>query len=78
MILSEQLNLPIEQSSLLVTTDSISNHAYSKLDDNIKILCKDGNVKDISEVSEILDLSVLSKEIKKFYLCYPKIYKDLQ
>jgi HD superfamily phosphohydrolase len=67
-----KLSVPGEQAKYLVIAESISNHAYSNLDDNIKILGKDGEVKDISEVSEILNVSVLSKKISKFYLCYPK------
>lgn len=73
-----ELNMDADLISLLVISDTISNHAYSKLDDNIKILRKDGSVKDISEVSEILNVSVLSRKIKKFYLCYPKNTDDLQ
>ncbi|MCF8225089.1 MAG: HD domain-containing protein [Bacteroidales bacterium] len=56
----------------LVVTDTISNHAYSTIDDNINILGKDGVVKDIYEVSGILNVSVLSKKIDKYYLCFPK------
>jgi uncharacterized protein len=72
------LSIPESLSHYLVVSDSISNHAYSNLDDNIKILGKDGEIKDISEVSEILNVTVLSKNIKKFYLCYPKISRPLQ
>ena len=72
------LSVPESLLHYLVVSDSISNHAYSNLDDNIKILGKDGEIKDISEVSEILNVSVLSKKIKKFYLCYPKISRLLQ
>jgi hypothetical protein len=71
--LREKLKMGEEQISFLVNTGSISNHAYSNLDENIKILGKDGRVKDISKVSEILNISVLSRKIKKYYLCYPKI-----
>lgn len=72
------LSIPELLTSYLVISESISNHAYSSLDDNIKILGKDGSVKDITDVSEILNVSVLSKQIKKFYLCYPKKRQPLQ
>ena len=72
------LSVPESLVHYLVVSDSISNHAYSNMDDNIKILGKDGGVKDINEVSEILNVSVLSRQIKKFYLCYPKIRQPLQ
>lgn len=66
------LGIPEELAGYLVISDSISNHTYSNLDDNIKILAKNGEVRDISELSEILNVSVLSGQLKKFYLCYPK------
>ena len=33
---------------------------------------KDGTVKDISEASEILNVQLLSKKIRKYYLCYQR------
>jgi len=66
------LGIPGELAGYLVISDSISNHAYSNIDDNIKILAKNGEVRDITELSEILNVSVLSGPLKKFYLCYPK------
>ena len=70
---SEHLGISRALTKYLVISESISNHAYSNLDDNIKILDKKGNVRDISERSEILNVHVLSGNLKKFYLCYPKI-----
>ncbi|MEX0986662.1 MAG: HD domain-containing protein [Bacteroidales bacterium] len=69
---ANNLSIPVTLAPYLVISESISNHAYSKLDDNIKILGKDGSVRDIVDVSDILNVSVLSRKIKKFYMCYPK------
>ena len=69
---AEKLNIDKSLCNFLVNVNRISNHAYSNLDDNIKILRKDGTVKDIQDVSEILNVSVLSKNKEKFYLSYPK------
>ncbi len=55
-----------------VLTDAIENYAYSISDDKIHILFSNGEVKDISSASDILNLSVLSKNVKKYLLCYPK------
>lgn len=60
----------------LVISNSISNNAYSANDDRIIILYKDGTQCDISEASDMLDASVLSKTVKKYYLCYPKIQES--
>ena len=75
---ADVLSIPESLASCLVISDSISNHAYSSLDEKIKIIGKDGSIKDIAEVSEILNVSVLSRQIKKFYLCYPKIRQEQQ
>ena len=73
---ADALLIPESLASCLVMSDSITNHAYSNLDENIKILGKDGDVRDITEVSEILNVSVLSRQIKKFYICFPKIRQE--
>jgi len=64
--------LSAEDARYLVTEGSSSNYAYNSLDDNIKIMLKTGECKDISEVSDMLNVTVLSRTIKKHFLCYPK------
>ncbi len=75
-ILKEKLKLeydiPGDESSYFVISGSISNYAYTSEDERIKILYKDGNIADISDASDMLDISVLSKTVKKYFLCYPK------
>ena len=61
----------IEDIDYIVFTGSISNKAYSELDDKIKILYKSGEIKDIVDASDIFNVSVLSKIVKKYFLCYP-------
>jgi len=58
--------------SFLVVEGQITNYAYNSHDDNIKILLKNGECLDIAEASDMLNLSVLSKNVKKYFLCYPK------
>lgn len=64
-----------EDVDYFVFTGSISNNAYNILDDRINILCRDNTIKDISEASDMLDLSVLGKTVKKEILCYPKMLR---
>ncbi len=71
-------NIQHKMAEYLVVSDSISNHAYSNIDDDIKILSRDRKVKEITEVSEILNVSVLSRQLSKFFLCYPKKNEDPQ
>jgi HD superfamily phosphohydrolase len=65
-------NITAEDSKYLVIEGSISNYAYNSLDDNIKIMLKNGECTDISEVSDMLNVTVLSRTLKKHFLCYPK------
>jgi HD superfamily phosphohydrolase len=58
--------------SYLVIREVISNHAYSAEDENIQILFNNGEIRDISDASDMLNISVLSKVVRKHVLCYPK------
>ena len=49
-----------------------SNHAYRLDKSAINIVYKDGTVRDISEASDQLNISVLSQPVQKHFLCYPK------
>jgi HD superfamily phosphohydrolase len=61
-----------EEVNYFVFTDSIKNNAYNPKSDRINILYKDGEVFDIADASDQLNISVLSKTVEKFFLCYPK------
>ena len=54
----------------LMSLNTIQKDMYSIDDDTIDILYKDGTIKDIAEASEILNVALLSKKIRKYYLCY--------
>lgn len=56
----------------LVHSGSVSNNAYSSKDEQIQIMYHGGHLKDITEASDMLDVSVLSKTVKKYFICYPK------
>ena len=57
--------------------DTIGNNAYNPKSDKINILFKDNQVVDIAEASDELNISVLSKTVIKYYLCYPKNCMEL-
>jgi uncharacterized protein len=56
-----------------VFTGAVQNNAYSS-DENISINIKfkNGQIMDIAEAADIFNISVLSKPVKKYFLCYPK------
>jgi len=53
-------------------TGEIKNQAYDSTKNTIKILFKNGEIKDITEASDHLNIQALSKPVFKYYLCYPK------
>jgi len=73
---AEHLNMSPREAEYLVVSDSISNYAYSDMDDRITIMDKHGNTRDIAEASDILNISVLSKTVRKYFLCYPRFIKE--
>ena len=56
----------------LVYTGIISNNAYSIKTDNIRILYNTGEVKDLTEASDIFQVQHLNETRKKYFMCYPK------
>ena len=68
----EEYNISSEEASYFVFEGQITNQAYKKTTEQIKILFKTGKVKDIIKASDQLNLKALSKPITKYYICYPK------
>lgn len=69
---SEKLSLTEEETDFFIIHDKTSNFMYKPGIDNIKILFKDGNVLDIAEASDQLNISLLAKPTTKYFICYPK------
>ena len=61
------------EASYFLAENQMSVNTYTPKDDNINILYKDGTIRDISEVSDILNISMLSKQVKKYYFCWMKM-----
>jgi HD superfamily phosphohydrolase len=68
----EKYEISSDEVDFFVETDTISNSAYSAMDDKIQIRYNDGTLKDISEASDLLNPSALSGATTKHYLYYPK------
>lgn len=64
----------IEKSvaDLFVFSRSIANNAYNPKHDKIYILKRDGEVKDVAEAADQLNISALSEPVVKYFICYPK------
>lgn len=62
----------LEEADYALLQGVSSNHAYHPKKSAINILYKDGTLKDISEASDQLNISVLSQPVVKHFICYPK------
>ena len=71
--IAQQMDTPLVDTKYLMTLTEIGKDMYNPEDDSIGILYKDGTVKDIADASEILNVQLLSKKIRKYYLCYQRI-----
>ena len=70
--IAQRYGLSFDDTAYLVNVSTIRKDMYDIHDDHISILYKDGTIKDITEASEILNISLLSKKICKYYLCYQR------
>ena len=70
--LAKAYGVSIEEAEYLMSVNTIQKDMYDVNEDRISILYKDGMIKDISESSEILNVGLLSKKNRKYYLCYQR------
>jgi len=65
------LGLTLQEAEWLVFTGEASSTTYNFEEQQIKILFKNGEVKNISAVDDALINESLRGNIKKYYICYP-------
>ena len=81
--LADAFHVSFEDAAYLISVNTIQKDMYDPSDDQIDILFKGNNdeegndtnyvVKDIANASELFNISLLSKKIRKYYLCYQRI-----
>ncbi len=71
--ISDKMNISLEDAShYMMSLNTIQKDMYNVDDDSIAIVYKDGTIRDISDASELLNVQLLSKKIRKYYLCYQR------
>ena len=75
--ISQQLGITLSEANYFVSTPSIEKNMYDPADDSIDIIYKDGTIKNIAEASDMLNISLLSKKVKKYYLCYKRLHRQV-
>ncbi|MGC8824881.1 MAG: HD domain-containing protein [Bacteroidales bacterium] len=69
---AEKYRFTPEEAEYFVFEGTVWSDTYNVSDDRISILYNDGRLVDISDASDMLNIQVLSKVVKKYTLCYPK------
>ena len=68
--ISQQLNISKKEANYFFSTSLIENNMYRKEDDSIEILFNDGTTQNIADASDMLNISLLSRKVKKYYVCF--------
>ena len=74
--IAQKMDIPYEDAHYMMSLNTIQKDMYNVDDDKIQILYKNGEIKDISEASELLNVQLLSKKIRKYYLCYQRFQNN--
>ncbi len=62
-----------KEVAYFVFKGSLKNQAYNKQSEPIHIYKKDKTIEDVVEASDQLHLKALSKQVTKYYICFPKV-----
>lgn len=60
---------PADVTEYFLSTGAISNNAYQPQHDKIKLISRDGQLIDIADSSDQLNISVLTHAVTKYFIC---------
>ena len=70
------MDITLDEANYFFAIHPIEKNMYDEKDDSIDIIYKDGTIKNIAEASDMLNISLLSKKIRKNYLCYLRLLNE--
>lgn len=70
---SRYFDISSHEASYFFCEEQVSTRTYNTEDENILILFRNGETKDIASSSDILNVNVLKTSVEKHYLCYTRI-----
>ena len=68
--LRKKLSLNEMEIEYFFANNEFGKDMYDITDNKIEILTKDGNIVDISQLSDMLNIETLSKHVRKYFFCY--------
>jgi len=72
-LIAEIFGISIEDAGYFVSLSIVSTNMYSGADDSIDILYNNGEIRPITIASDMLNLELLSKEVRKQAYCHVRI-----
>jgi HD superfamily phosphohydrolase len=66
-----------KEANYFVFKGKLKNQAYNKESEPISILKKDGEIENLVDSSDQLQVKALSKSVIKYYICFPKVLLDI-
>lgn len=72
--IGKELNISPTEALYFISTTSTEKNMYNPADDSIDIVYKDDSIKNIAEASDMLNISLLSKKVKKYYICFHRLH----
>jgi hypothetical protein len=70
--LKNTYNISTKEAEYFVFKGKITNQAYQRNSQQIKVLYKTGKVVEVAKASDYLNLKALAKPVTKYYICFPK------
>ena len=74
--IANAMNITLDEANYFFAIHAIEKNMYDEKDDSIDIIYKNGTIKNIAEASDMLNISLLSKKIRKNYLCYLRLLNE--
>lgn len=68
---SEKLGISLEDTRYFVYNDILTNSAYNDSKQHINLLMKSGEITEVSQASDNLNISALAEPVEKYFVCYP-------
>lgn len=69
---ASMMQINLELTDYYVFSNTIYNLTYAPDSSEVRILLKNGNIADITTVSDLFEHKLLSERVTKYFLCYPK------
>jgi HD superfamily phosphohydrolase len=69
----EKFGISEREAAYFISSDMLTTNMYNEQDDSIDILYNNGEIKDISTASDMLNIQLLSKKVVKYYFAYLKM-----